>query len=214
MKLIIGLGNPGKKYEKTRHNVGFMVVEQFFKDFEPVKETVWENSEKLKSDIAQLIWQPKHGKEEKVILAKPKTYMNNSGMAIGLLAKFYKVAPEDMWFVYDEFDLPLGSMKIRFGGASAGHHGINSVMESLVTDKFWRFRMGIGLSLHREKPDADGKQHPLVKQEIKNANDFVLKGFTGRERGKVRELIKRGAKAIATALEENLETAMNRFNTK
>ncbi|MBI1919421.1 hypothetical protein HYS29_02505, partial [Candidatus Microgenomates bacterium] len=82
MKLIIGLGNPGTKYERTRHNLGFMVVEQFLKDFEPVGQTVWVNNEKFKADTAEFSWQPKHGQAEKVIVAKPKTYMNNSGLAV------------------------------------------------------------------------------------------------------------------------------------
>ena len=91
MKLIIGLGNPGVKYERTRHNIGFMVVEKFLKDFEPVKDTVWADEKKFKSDIAEINWQPRHGKEEKVILAKPKTYMNNSGLAISIISQYLKL---------------------------------------------------------------------------------------------------------------------------
>ncbi len=203
MKLIVGLGNPGKQYEKTKHNLGFMVVEQFLKDFEPVSKTEWEDSKKFKSDIVNLDWQPKHGQMEKVILAKPKTYMNNSGMSVRLLLTFYKLQSTDVWVVYDDLDLPLGSMKIRFGGASAGHHGVDSIIENLKTDKFWRFRMGIG------------KLSPKIERGIvKNAEDIVLGKFKGGEWGKARELIKRGSKALQTALEEDLESAMNRFNTK
>src|SRR5436190_754575 len=94
MKLIVGLGNPGEKYKHTRHNFGFMVVERFLKDLTSVQETVWSNSAKVKSDVALLDWQGAHSKssgQEKLILAKPKTYMNNSGMAVSLLAAFYKV---------------------------------------------------------------------------------------------------------------------------
>jgi PTH1 family peptidyl-tRNA hydrolase len=201
MKLIIGLGNPGKKYEKTRHNVGFMVVEQFLKDFEPVTRTVWEDNKKCKSDIARIEWQPKHGEPTSLLLVKPKTYMNNSGMAVSLLKEFYKVEANDIWIVYDEADLPIGSMKIRFGGASAGHHGVESIIESLGTDQFWRFRMGIGLEHQQQRPQ-------------RKIDDYVLGGFTGPEKGKVKDLIKHGAKAIALSLEESLEAAQNRFNTK
>lgn len=205
MKLIVGLGNPGEKYERTRHNLGFMVLEHFLKDFEPVRETVWSNEEKFKSDIAQIEWQPKRGELQKVILAKPKTFMNNSGMAVRLISDFYKIAPIDIWIVHDEIDLPLGSMKMRFGGASAGHHGVNSIMENLNTDKFWRFRMGTGIK---------NQKLNIKYQKLKNVEDFVLAEFSGAERGKLKDLIKRGAKAIAMGLEEGLERAMNRFNTK
>ena len=198
MKLIIGLGNPGEKYEKTRHNLGFMVAEHFLKDFASLEKTVWENQNKFKSEIAQIDWQPKKGSLERVILAKPKTYMNNSGLAVQLITNYYKLLTTDIWIVNDDIDLPLGSIKIRFGGASAGHKGVDSVIESLGTDKFWRFRMGIGM--------ANGK--------FKNVDDYVLGGFTGSERGKVKELVKKGARALETALEKGLKTAMNRFNSR
>ena len=205
MKLIVGLGNPGEKYEKTRHNLGFMVLDQFLKDFESANGAVWMENKKLKSDIVQIEWQPKHGNLEKVILAKPKTYMNNSGMAVSLISKFYKIDTSDIWIVNDELDLPLGSMKIRFGGASAGHNGVGSVIEALGTDKFWRIRLGIGKERLVEK---------LAKHNYKNAQDYILGSFSGPEKGKVRELIKHGAKAISMALEEGMEASMNRFNTK
>lgn len=219
MKLIVGLGNPGTKYEKTRHNVGFMIVEQFLKDFEPVGKTVWDNNGKFKSDIVELTWQPKHGHEEKVILVKPKTYMNNSGMAVKLATRYWspqmrdpaaagQLATSDIWIVHDDVDLPLGSMKIRFGGASAGHRGVNSIMEALKTDKFWRFRMGIG----HPKQHVSGSKYYV--SSMKGVDDYVLGIFIAQEKGKVKELIKHGAKALAKALEEGLEAAQNRFNTK
>ncbi len=201
MKLIVGLGNPGEKYENTRHNLGFQAVEHFLKDTQSAKHTVWSSNKKLKSDIATLEF-----KSEKVILAKPQTYMNNSGMAVSLLLKYYKIEPEELWVVYDELDLPVGSMKIRFGGAAAGHHGVESVMESIGTDKFWRFRLGIGAS--------HDKTHVISKQNIKKAKEFVLGGFGTTDLGKVRELIKHGSKALQTALDKGIETAMNRYNTR
>lgn len=202
MKLIVGLGNPGEKYEKTRHNLGFMVLENFLKDFESTKNTVWENSTKFKADIAQIEWQPKHGSLEKVILVKPKTYMNNSGLAIKIISDFYRVSADSIWIIHDDIDLPLGNLKIRFGGASAGHHGVESTMEHLGTDKFWRFRMGIG------------EKRELNDSRMKNVDDFVLGIFSGAEKGKLKELIKRGTKAIEASLEDDLQSAMNRFNTK
>ncbi len=205
MKLIIGLGNPGTKYERTRHNLGFMVVEQFLKDFEPVGQTVWVNNDKFKADTAEFSWQPKHGQAEKVIVAKPKTYMNNSGLAAKLVISYWRLEVSDLWVVHDDVDLPLGAMRIRFGGASAGHHGVESIIKTLNTDKFWRFRMGIGVS---------SKKLGVSSQKLRAVDDYVLGGFKGSEWGKARELIKRGAKAIEMALEEGLERAMNRFNTK
>lgn len=205
MKLIVGLGNPGEKYEKTRHNLGFTIVDQFLKDFEPVDKQKWENSDKLKSEIISFEWKPKGGPEEKVFLAKPKTYMNNSGMAVLLISSYYKVPVSDIIIVHDDFDLPLGSMKVRLGGASAGHHGVESIINSLKSDKFWRFRMGTGESHSKGK---------MAKHKIKDAEDFVLSGFAKGEAGKIRELVKRGSKALLMALEEGLFSAQNRFNTK
>lgn len=207
MKLIIGLGNPGEKYEKTRHNLGFMVLEQFLKDSESVRNTVWEDNAKLKSSIFKLEWDSKKvdRKTEKVILAKPKTYMNNSGLAVSLLANFYKVPPIDIWIIHDELDLPLGTLKIRFGGSGAGHHGIESILEKLGTDKFWRIRLGIGQSHgHTE----------IAKHMIGKADEFVLDSFKGKDSSLAKKSIKRAAKAISDALEEGIEVSQNRYNTK
>ncbi len=206
MKLIVGLGNPGEKYENTRHNCGFLVVDHFLKDYKSASGVVWSSNAKLKSDIAVVDWQPKKGKLEKVILAKPQTYMNNSGMAVSLLLSFYKVDSSDLWIVYDELDLPLGSMKIRLGGAAAGHHGVESIMEKIATDKFWRFRMGIGTS--------HDKEHAISKQTLRDAKDYVLGAFGRSDQGKIRELIKHGSDALQTALEKGIEVAMNRYNTR
>ena len=204
MKLIVGLGNPGEKYESTRHNVGFMVLDHFLKDIASVGKSNWIKEEKLKSEIYMMDYQPKNREPEKVILARPLTYMNNSGMAVGLIARFYKIKPGDIWVAHDELDLPLGMMKIRLGGSGAGHHGIESIMQSLKTDKFWRFRLGIGMSHYKEE---------MAKHNVK-AKEFVLRGFRGGEASKARQVVKRGAKAISTALEKGLESSMNQFNTK
>jgi len=202
MKLIVGLGNPGLKHEKTRHNLGFMIADAFFKDYGHPKDS-WKEDKKFQSQISEIIWQPKKGKEEKVILVKPLTFMNNSGLAVSSIARFYKIPPFDIWVVHDEVDLPLGGMKIRFAGSSAGHKGVESILKYLKTEKFWRFRMGIG----PQKGKLPGKK-------VKPIDGFVLSDFSESERGKAREIIKRGKKALEKALEEGLEKAMNRFNTK
>ena len=126
-------------------------MDKFLKDFESVSKTVWEESKKLKAQIVKIEWQPKKGKLQDVILAKPNTFMNESGLAISLLCSFYKISPEEVLIVHDEIDLPLGKTKIRFGGGTAGHKGVTSVMEKLGTDKFWRLRLGIGSTLKGKK---------------------------------------------------------------
>lgn len=213
MILIVGLGNPGEKYENTRHNLGYMVAEHFLKDFHSIKDTAWSEEKKLKSNLAHLEWQPKQGNVKKVILVKPKTYMNNSGMAVKLVADYYKIEPENTWIAYDDLDLPVGSMKIRLGGAAAGHHGVESVMAALGTDKFWRFRMGIGLP-HGHKVDNDGVEHVQSRRTVGNVEDYVLGTFGTKDRNKIREVVKACSQAFEVALEKDLESAMNRFNTR
>lgn len=200
MKIIVGLGNPGKQYEKTRHNIGFMVLDQILKNYKSAKETVWTNEPKFKADIADIMWQPKRGEAERVILVKPKTYMNNSGMAVNLITAYYKVLSTDLWVVHDDVDLKLGVMRIRKGGGSAGHRGIESILEHIPDGNFWRVRLGIG--------------RPGEQASVKGIDGFVLGEFTREEHAKIRELISHAAKAIEDALEEGLEAAMNRYNTK
>lgn len=199
MKLIVGLGNPGKQYEKTRHNVGFMAVEQFLKDFEPLNKTEWIENNKFKSDIAEIEWQPQVKPPEKVLLVKPKTFMNNSGQAVAIIANFYKIPTEDVWILHDDIDFPEGSVRIRQGGASAGHRGIMSVIEQLGDDKFWRFRLGIG------RPGESG--HDAVSHH-------VLDEFSHQDHAKIREMLKHTVKAIKFGLEQDLAAAMNKYNTK
>lgn len=200
MKLLVGLGNPGEKYENTRHNLGFMALEQFLKDFESTKNTNWDDNKKLKSDIAMFEWERGSGGLEKVILAKPKTYMNNSGMAVQLIADYYKILPEDIWILHDEVDLQLGQLRIRNGGGSAGHRGIESLLSIFPQGNFWRFRMGIG--------------RPEESPDVKGIDTFVLGQFNHQEHAKIRELLVHTVKALKMGLEENLEAAMNKYNTK
>ncbi len=196
MKLFVGLGNFGEKYENTRHNLGFMVVEQFLKDFEPVENTKWTGSNKFKSDIAEIEWQPKKGEMEKVILAKPKTFMNDSGIAVSAISKFYKIDASDIFIIHDDIDFQIGNLKIRFGGGDGGHNGIKSVTEHLGTDRYWRLRMGIEV----------GENTP--------AQNFVLQIFTAEERWEVKKSIKKASDALQEVLENGTEVAMNKFNTR
>ena len=203
MKLIVGLGNPGEKYEHTRHNLGFSVVDKFVKELDTREK--WSESKKLRAEIIVHQYEGKHGVSEKLILAKPITYMNLSGMAVSAIATFYKISPSDIIIVHDELDLPVGTMKIRCGGAAAGNHGVESIIEHLGIDAFWRMRLGIGVNKHHDE---------MAKHRVKNAEDFVLGTFSHDEAGKVRELIKKGVKALSVCLDEGMQRAMNQFNTK
>lgn len=133
MKFIVGLGNPGKEYEKTRHNLGFMALDYLAKKY----ETVFEYNKKFDADIAEM-----EIGGEKTLLAKPQTFMNNSGEAIKKIIDFYKIPISDVAIIYDDIDLPIGEMK-RAGKSSAGHKGAESIFETLGTNEINRYRLGI-----------------------------------------------------------------------
>jgi PTH1 family peptidyl-tRNA hydrolase len=139
--------------------------------------------------------------------------MNNSGMAVSLIATFYKVPPEDFCIIYDELDLPLGTLKIRFGGAAAGHKGVENIMEQLGTDKFWRFRLGIG-HMRQTKGPEEGKKLILGRVKMRDVEDYVLGEFEGKDRTEAKKMVKHASQAVEVALEKGLDVAMNRYNTK
>lgn len=184
IKLIVGLGNPGTRYAHNRHNVGFMMVEQFARahalDF---------SRKKFSAQIAEGAIAG-----ERVFLAKPQTYMNLSGEAVSKLYKFYKVAPHDLLVIYDDLDLPLGKIRLRAEGSAGGHHGIESIIARIGTSDFPRLRVGIG----RPNPDADV--------------DHVLGNFDASERVVMDETIVRAVEAIDVWLKEGVVIAMNRYN--
>lgn len=196
MKLIVGLGNPGEKYQDTRHNVGFMVVEKLAHELGGV-DVRWGNEEKHKALVA---------KTGDVVLIKPTTFMNASGIAVSNLARFYKLKAEDIWIVHDDLDLPLGKIRIRLGGASAGHHGIDSVIRELGDDKFVRIRLGIGRGTSKTGAIADRKMH------TSSVIAFVLSRFGKSEAGDLKHLVKDGTEAVRVALFKGIDKAMNRFN--
>src|SRR3989344_2456920 len=138
MKLIVGLGNPGTKYKDTWHNIGFITVDLMQKkhltEFPKFKK-----SAKLAAEVSQEVIS-----KDKIVLAKPQTYMNKSGEAISAIARFYKIKPADVWVIHDDIDLPFGKIRISKNSSSAGHNGIKSVIEGLGTQEFVRFRIGIG----------------------------------------------------------------------
>lgn len=134
MKLVVGLGNPGAEYEHTRHNVGFRVLDKL------AEKQGWKWNERR----ARAILSSGTIGAEKVLLAKPITYMNNSGESVGELMRWYKLRPEDLLVVYDEMDLPVGRLRLRGDGSAAGHNGIDNIIRHLHTNRFPRLRVGVG----------------------------------------------------------------------
>ena len=134
MKLVAGLGNPGKEYEHTRHNMGFDVIDELARRW---SVNVWKTD--MKAEIASVV---RFG--EKILLVKPLTYMNLSGDAVGAIANYYKIPAEDIYIICDDLDLPAGKTRIRKKGSAGGHNGIKSLIAGLHTEEFVRFRIGVG----------------------------------------------------------------------
>jgi PTH1 family peptidyl-tRNA hydrolase len=131
MKLIVGLGNPGKKYKNCRHNTGFILLDKFAEE----NDLKWRKSSKFESEISEF---------GDTILVKPQTFMNNSGDAVSKLMNFYKISPEDLIVIHDDVDLLFGTVKKQKGKNAAGHHGVEDIMEKIGTKDFWRIRVGVG----------------------------------------------------------------------
>ncbi len=187
MIIIVGLGNPGREYENTRHNVGFQAVDKFQ---EKNNFPVFKMSAKFNSLISEGVFD-----NEKTILVKPQTYMNDSGKAIKTLTDFYKLRNENILVIQDDIDLPTGKMKISIGRGSAGHKGIESIIKELGTDNFSRIRIGI-------EP----------KDKEKKAGELVLKGFTKKEQKELESVFNNACLAIETVIQKGSEKAMNDFN--
>lgn len=163
MFLIIGLGNPEKKYARTRHNAGFLAMDFL------AKESKWLETKKLKSSIAET-----ELNGQKIILAKPQTYMNNSGLAVAALVKKYNLPAENIIVVYDELDLPFENIRVKLGGSSAGHNGIKSIIEHLGTDKFWRLRIGISNNDREIIPAEKFVLSKFSQEELKTLQEKIL----------------------------------------
>ncbi|MEK9166083.1 MAG: aminoacyl-tRNA hydrolase [Patescibacteria group bacterium] len=205
-KLIVGLGNPGKKYEKTRHNLGFMVVDELAKKLK-IDRTTFVFNKKFNAETAKIkgssvcpsaaelrvseanpdrakrgsLRQATRTTDEPfyIILTKPQTFMNNSGLAVAKIANFYKIKTPDIWVIYDDIDLPLGILRIRQNGSSGGHKGVQSIIDSLGSSDFARFRLGVG-------------PVPLKFDPA----DFVLKAFDKSEPALARDMAKKAVEAV------------------
>lgn len=176
MKLIIGLGNPGKKYARTRHNLGFMVLDALHESLKSYGINDWELSKKFNAEVSGCTVH-----NEKIIIAKPMTFMNDSGQAVQLLMRYYKIPPRDLLVVHDDKDILLGTLKVQTDRGHAGHNGVRSIMEHIGAQDFTRIRLGIA--------------NENVKKTGDTA-DFVLSKFGLLERKKVAEVIEKSVKEI------------------
>jgi len=185
LKLVVGLGNPGEEYENTRHNLGFRVVDGLVKLLRakgPYEEAL---SHLYKARVG--------GRE--VLLAKPMTYMNNSGLAVENLVEEYRIEPQELLVVYDDLDLPPGQVRMRLKGSSGGHRGMESVIKHLGTQNFPRVRIGIG--------------RPKKKEEVV---DYVLSPFSPEEEKLIDRAVKKAVRCVVRALELSPEEALEFCN--
>lgn len=186
MKLIVGLGNIGKQYEKTRHNIGFMIVDAFCS-----KHHLTFSNSKLKADLVKTKLF-----NEDIIIAKPNTFMNLSGEAVQLIKKFYNIKNEDILIIYDDLDLDVGKIRLRKSGSSGGQNGIKNIINILNTQEIKRVRVGI--SKNKFIPTAD----------------YVLGKFSEDQKPKIEEAIKTSVSLIEDYITHDFEYIMNGYNKK
>ena len=185
MKLLIGLGNPGSQYERTRHNVGFRVMDALATKY----ALRWERRNRA------LLANGNIG-DEKVVLIKPLTFMNNSGEAVSELVRWYKVQPEDILVIYDDLDLPVGQIRLRPKGSAGGHNGLSSIIHHLHTDQFPRLRVGIGRPTNSHM----------------NTVDYVLGATSGDEGIQLATAEDHAVDAVPVILQQGVGAAMNILN--
>lgn len=183
--IIVGLGNPGPEYKHNRHNVGFMVLDELGKILETSFGRMQANA---------LVADARRG-EQRLVLAKPRTFMNRSGSAVGGLLRFYKAPPERLLVIYDDADLPFEALRLRPDGSSAGQKGMKSIIENLGSEAFARLRVGIGRPKGRMRTP-----------------DHVLQDFSRGEQEALPFMLQRAAEAALTFVDEGIVAAMNRYN--
>lgn len=180
MKLIVGLGNPGKDYKNTRHNAGFLFIDELVKKFNLGKLTYNKKLLRPRSEAGEpRLW--RENLKLKIVLAKPQTFMNKSGLAVAALAKSYKIKPKDILIIHDDIDIFWGAFKISFGRSSAGHKGVESIIKALKTKDFWRLRIGIQPTLRKHTPADKMILKKFTPQEIKALNSTIKKALTELE---------------------------------
>jgi PTH1 family peptidyl-tRNA hydrolase len=187
IKLFVGLGNPGAEYEDTRHNAGFWWIDALARELNV-------NLVPDKSYFAKVARTQVKG--QTVWLLEPQTFMNLSGKSVGSLAKFFKIAPEEILVVHDELDVVPGQVKLKFGGSHAGHNGLRDIHAQMGTGDYWRLRLGIG--------------HPGVKSEVVN---WVLKKPMAEQRDLIQDAIGRSVKAAEMLIQGDMEKATVQIHT-
>lgn len=187
MYIIIGLGNPTKEYQATRHNIGFDIITRIADD----------NHIPLDIKKHKAICGKGYIESEKVILAQPQTYMNLSGESVRELVDFYKVTPEEIIVIYDDISLDIGQLRLRKQGSAGGHNGIKSIIRHLGTQEFNRIKVGVG-----DKPNGW------------DLADYVLSRFAKNEQPSIRETMQKSSEAVKSILKEGMESAMNIYNKK
>lgn len=189
MKILVGLGNIGKEYADTRHNVGFMVIDKMA---EKLGVTAWQT--KWQAQVATAF------SPCKLMLVKPNTYMNLSGNAVREIANFYNVEPENIAVIHDDLDLPCGKIRIRAKGSAGGHNGVRSIIENLGSQTFPRFKIGIGQPPNKEQ----GKDRKVIKH--------VLERFNSEEQQVIDEAVEEMCQALLIYLKDGIDLTMNRCN--
>ncbi len=192
MKLIVGLGNPGRNYAHNRHNVGFRCINYLAKLHSIKSKRIQCHSQVRIGNIA----------DTEVLLAKPMAYVNLSGEAVQLLMRKYKIPIDNLIVVYDDLDLPLGKIRLRSGGSAGGHRGVNSIIGTLGTKDFCRIKIGIG------RPEQERNTRSTTDKVISH----VLSDFSPEEEAIIKPSVARAAEAIECILSQGLIAAMNKFN--
>jgi PTH1 family peptidyl-tRNA hydrolase len=185
--LIVGLGNPGADYARTRHNAGFLAVERLARRW----QADWSLDDRFKSRLAKV---EREGR--RLMLCQPQTFMNLSGEAVGKLADYFQVSPKRLLVIVDDADLPLGEIRLRSQGSSGGHHGLESVEQCLATRRYPRLRIGIG----------------RTTESARAITGHVLGRFSAAERNLLDRILKRAADSVECWLSHGIEKAMNQFN--
>lgn len=193
-QLIVGLGNPGSKYERTRHNIGFMVVDRLAQTW----QITWTENRKFQSMVGEGWYAP----GAKIRLLKPQTFMNASGQAIRAAIDWFKLPPESVMVIYDDMDLPFGKLRLRLSGSAGGHNGMKSAIAHLGTQAFPRLRLGIG-SPRQNNPAFDA-----------NTVSHVLGTFNAQETAQLDALLQLAQDAVITSLKQGVEQAMNLYNNR
>lgn len=203
MKAVVGLGNPGKKYERTRHNIGQMAVRSFLERYQTYPPTLslkgrgfpLSLGEGLETRRIEHDFSVVYRVSDTVLVVEPLVYMNASGIAVREICEKYPVTPQECLIVYDDYALPFGKLRARQRGGAGGHHGMESVIAELQTEEIPRLRIGIGTA-----------------QTLSDLTDYVLGEFTPEEQAKLPEILSRAADAIECFIQTDIETVMNRFN--